>query len=319
MIQLQKGWSGYFVLVGWLDFQIVPGYSQFLAGFVWFYGENSSTFPEKHLYTRLGIGVQAEIGMCSAVIREGRSQRENRRPSLWLRFAAYAILFALLPALAVSVTGCENVQGFSQQSMVRFMDASYNAPAVDVMVAGTLIAGNVGQGSTSNYALVPPNTAAKISITVSGTTTPLFSSYGTLLAGHEHTVLLSDYNSTYQIQVLEDQSTPAASGHSAFRFLNQAPESGPVDIYLLPTGVTFAEAKAIYTALPVGQTTGYISVASQTLSLVIVPTGTTTAMYQSTTAMVLTGGEVKTVLIVDSQLTINPPINVYIANDIPAD
>ena len=92
-----------------------------------------------------------------------------------------------------------------------------------------------------------------------------------------------------------------------------------MDIYLLPTGVTFAEAKAIYTALPVGQTTGYISVASQTLSLVIVPTGTTTAMYQSTTAMVLTGGEVKTVLIVDSQLTINPPINVYIANDIPAD
>jgi hypothetical protein len=249
----------------------------------------------------------------------GLCQRENRKPSLWLRFAAYVILFALQPVLAVCITGCENVQGFTQDSMVRFMDASYNAPPVDVLVAGALIAGNVGQGSISNYALVPPNSAAKISITVSGTTTPLYSSYGTLLAGHEHTILLSDYNSTYQIQVLEDQSTPAAGGHSAFRFLNQAPESGPVDIYMLPTGVTFAQAKAIYSALPVGQTTGYIEITSQTLSLVIVPTGTTTAMYQSTTAMQLTGGEVKTVLIVDSQLTINPPIDVYIANDIPAE
>ena len=49
--------------------------------------------------------------------------------------------------------------------------------------------------------------------------------------------------------------------------------------------------------------------------MVITPTGVTTPKYTST-PLGLTGGEVRTVLIVDTQLTSNPPVEVFMANDV---
>jgi hypothetical protein len=49
--------------------------------------------------------------------------------------------------------------------------------------------------------------------------------------------------------------------------------------------------------------------------MVIVPTGLITPKYTSAT-LALTGGEVRTVLIVDTQLTSDPPVAVYMATDV---
>jgi hypothetical protein len=49
--------------------------------------------------------------------------------------------------------------------------------------------------------------------------------------------------------------------------------------------------------------------------MVITPAGTTTVKYTSS-ALGLTGGEVRTVVIVDSQLTNDPPVQVVIAKDV---
>jgi hypothetical protein len=119
----------------------------------------------------------------------------------------------------------------------------------------------------------------------------------------------------YEVTVLEDQQVSAASGHSAFRFLNQAPSTGAVDVYMVPSGTTLADTIPLVTALPVGATAGYISFTSQTVTMVITPTGVITPKYSSQ-PLALTGGEVRTVLIVDTQLTSNPPVEVFVANDV---
>ena len=49
--------------------------------------------------------------------------------------------------------------------------------------------------------------------------------------------------------------------------------------------------------------------------MIIVPTGTITPKYTST-PLGLTGCEVRTVLIVDTQLTSDPPVEVFMANDV---
>ena len=49
--------------------------------------------------------------------------------------------------------------------------------------------------------------------------------------------------------------------------------------------------------------------------MVITPTGLTTPKFTST-PLALTGGEVRTVVMVDSQLTSDPPVNVVIADDV---
>jgi len=165
---------------------------------------------------------------------------------------------------------------------------------------------------------VTPSADAAVQVTAATGGTSLVSTGATLLAGRQDSIFLTDNGASpteYTVTVLEDQQTTAASGHSAFRFLNQAPRTGAVDIYMVPSGTTLANSIPLVTDLPVGSTAGYISFASQTVTLVVTPTGAITPKYTST-ALALTGGEVRTVVMVDSQLTSNPPVSVVIANDV---
>jgi len=220
--------------------------------------------------------------------------------------------------VAVGIAGCQVVSGFSQPSLVRVIDASYIAPAVNIYVAKTIFAGNVGEGYISNYGTTAPSAAAPVSVTSAAGGTTLVSAAVTLKAGARHSVFLTDNGSTptlYNVSVLEDQDIAAASGHSAFRFFNQAPRTGALDVYMVPADTTLADTIPICTNVAVGQTCGYVSFASQTVTMVITPTGLTKPKFTST-PLALTGGEVRTVVMVDSQLTSNPPVNVVIADDV---
>jgi hypothetical protein len=243
-----------------------------------------------------------------------RQMDEARRLTVpKLAVAAVACL-----ALALGLTACENVASFTQPSLVRVIDASYIAPAVNVVVEGTLLAGNIGEGYISAYGTLPASNSALIKVTAATGGVALVSATATLAAGHQHSVFLTDNGAaatSYTVTVLEDQQTSAASGHSAFRFINEAPKTGALDIYMIPSGTTMANTIPLVTDLAVGATWGYGSFASQTVTMVIVPTGAITPKYTST-AMSLTGGEVRTVMIIDSQLTSNPPVSVVVAKDV---
>lgn len=220
-------------------------------------------------------------------------------------------------AIALGISACQVVAGFSQPSLVRVINASYIAPAVNIYVEKTIFASNVGQGFISNYGTAAPSQAALVTATAATGGAVLVSAAVTLNVSAHHSVFLTDNGSTptlYNLSVLEDQSIPAASGHSAFRFLNQAPRTGPLDVYMIPAGTTIANTIPICTNIPVGQTCGYVSFASQTVTMVITPAGTVKVKYTSM-PLGLTGGEVRTVVMVDSQLTSDPPVQVVIADD----
>lgn len=231
---------------------------------------------------------------------------------------ALAAVAAIAVATSLGLSSCTSVTGFSQPSLVRVIDASYIAPAVNVFVENTLFAGNIGEGYISNYGTVAPSAAATIKVTQATGGAALVTAAATLNAGAQHSVFLTDNGASptaYIVTVLEDQQTPAAAGHSAFRFLNQAPRTGPVDVYMVPGATTLANTIPLCTSLPVGSTCGYVSFASQSVTMVITPAGTITPKFTST-ALGLTGGEVRTVVIVDSQLTNDPPVQVVIAKDV---
>jgi hypothetical protein len=221
-------------------------------------------------------------------------------------------------AIAMCLSACQTVQGFSQPSLVRVIDASYIAPAVNIFVENTLFAGNVGEGYISGYGTVSPSVNAVVKVTEAQGGASLVTANVTLQAGAQHSVFLTDNGATpteYTVTVLEDAQTAAASGHSSFRFLNQAPRTGALDVYMIPAATTLANTIPLCTDLAVGSTCGYVSFASQTVTMVIVPTGQTTPKYTST-PLALTGGEVRTVVVVDSQLTSDPPVSVVIAKDV---
>jgi hypothetical protein len=249
-------------------------------------------------------------------IRTARNLRWETPRQLSLPSLAVTALVAL--ALSLGISACENVASYTQPSLVRVIDASYIAPAVNVKVEGTLLAANIGQGTITPYGTLPASNSAAIAVTAATGGATLVDTNGTLLAGHQHSVFLTDNGAaptSYEVTILEDQQVAAAGGHSAFRFLNQAPKTGAVDVYLIPSGSTMADTIPLVADLPVGATAGYISITSQTVTMVVTPTGQLTPKYTSA-ALALTGGEVRTELIVDTQLTSNPPVEVFTANDV---
>src|ERR1035437_5141363 len=134
-----------------------------------------------------------------------------------LTLPSLAIMAAASLALALGLSACQNVAGFTQPSLVRVIDASYIAPAVNVVVEGTLLAANIGQGTITPYGTLPGTGDALIKVTPATGGATLVSSNGTLLAGHQHSVFLTDNGAapkSYMVTVLEDQDVQAAGGHS---------------------------------------------------------------------------------------------------------
>ena len=58
-------------------------------------------------------------------------------------------------AVALALSACENVATYMQPSLVRVIDASYIAPAINVNVEGDLLAANIGQGTITPYGTLP--------------------------------------------------------------------------------------------------------------------------------------------------------------------
>ena len=251
------------------------------------------------------------------------SRKSSRRSAGLLALPMLAVSSSACLAASLLLSGCQSISGSSAVSQFRIIDASENAAntAVNLYVEGALLGGNLAEGSITDYARLTPTNNAVVKVTASTSTTALASTNTSLLANTSQSALISDLSSKFQVTVLEDQSTPAPAGHSEFRMLNQAPSTGPVDVYFL-TGTSdtvFATAKPIITGLEVGATSGYVTIPSSTLYMVIAPTGTTLTDNLSTiytsAAFPLVGGEVRTVLIVDPQLT-TEPVQVYIADDV---
>jgi hypothetical protein len=245
----------------------------------------------------------------------------GRLPVRELSLPALTVVSAACLAGALVLSGCQSVSGSSAVSQLRIIDASENAPALNIYLGSKLLAGNLGEGSITAYADLATTNAATVKVTATSNTTALASATTSLRAGTSQSVLISDINAVYQVTVLEDQAVAAPSGHSDFRLLNEAPSTGAVDVYFLAgtSATVYATAKPVITALTVGATSGYVAIPSSTLYMVIAPTGTDltttdTTIYTSA-ALPLVGGEVRTVLVVDPVL-VTRPVQVYIANDV---
>src|ERR1700676_1188731 len=116
-------------------------------------------------------------------------QTRNRRTGRALALPQVAALAAVSLAAALGLSSCTNVAGFSQPSLVRVIDASYIAPAVNIYVENTLFAGNIGEGYISNYGTVSPSGAAVVKVTQATGGASLVTASATLNPGAQHSVL----------------------------------------------------------------------------------------------------------------------------------
>jgi Domain of unknown function (DUF4397) len=234
------------------------------------------------------------------------------------RLAGLAVLLAGLP-------GCQTLTGSSSSSQVRILDASPDAPALDIYQGGSGMAYNLGFGTVSSYVAIAPG-ASTISANTSGTKQVFTSASASYAASAQYTVLIGNVAANLQETVLIDQSLPAPAGEVSMRFLDQATRyAGGVDVYLVPSGAELATAAPILTNLLFGSNSGYINVPAGTYSIVLLPAGTTpveatgtapaTKPIYSGTATTYGVGVARTILLLDNQALSNPGLQVVIAHD----
>jgi hypothetical protein len=231
------------------------------------------------------------------------------RKKLWTRIGAASLVPALL------LLGCQSIQNSApSQTLVRVIDSSYNAPAVDVKVGTTAIATNIGAATITNYAFLPPeDTTAYVYPTK--TTTATAQAQGNFLVAQQYSVLITDSGANYTATILTDQATTPPTGQFSVRFLQQAVKAGAVDIYLVPSTSTLSGSKPLLTDVKPQSVSGYINVLAGSYTIVVTPTGVITTPYTSS-SITFADGQVRTALIMDAQLTTNPPVTVVIGDDL---
>jgi hypothetical protein len=221
-----------------------------------------------------------------------------------LHLAPRAARLAALAVIVAGLAGCQSIAGIQPVSQVRVIDASPDAPALDIHQNSAAALYNIGFGTVTSYIPVAAGAYTHAAYTA-GTQQQLAAVRGVFAAGGQYTVLTGNVAASMQMTVLKDQAFPAPAGQVALRFLNQSTRPGAVDIYLLSPDSALTGISPIVSAAGFGRNTGYINAPSGTYSIVAYLAGTnpaSAALPAYTGSQVsYPGGSAHTIILIDKR------------------
>ena len=226
----------------------------------------------------------------------------------------------LVAAIAIlgTLTGCQAIVTSTPEAHVRIINATPDAPRLDLYQDSNALAFNLDFGTVTSYIQVAPG-AYNITANTAGTRQALSTSKTNFTTSGQYTVLIGNTAASLQQSTLADQSQPAPPGQTAFRFINQATRIGVVDIYLVPAGQKVNSVAPLVSGIAFGTNTGYINVPIGTYSLAILPAGTiptsTTLTTYSGPQVTYSTGAARTIILIDPPQVATPGIRVITAND----
>ncbi len=218
-----------------------------------------------------------------------------------LHLATRTTRLTVLAILVAGLAGCQGIAGIQPVSQVRVIDASPDAPALDIHQNATAALYNIGFGTVTSYIPIAPGAYTHAAYTA-GTQQQLAAVHGAFAGGGQYTLLTGNIAANLQMTVLKDQSFPAPSGQVALRFLNQSIRPGAVDIYLLQPGVAPISVAPFVAGATFGANTGYLNAPAGTYSIVAFPAGTVpigTSPEYTGSQISYPGGSAHTIILID--------------------
>jgi hypothetical protein len=239
---------------------------------------------------------------------------------LW--FSTRRLCLAAGAGVLLPLTGCQIVDiGAHNVAQLRFIQASQNAPGIDVYANGQAVAYNVGFAYGTSYVTLNPGSYT-VTADQAGSKTVLATASQGMAAGQQYTAILGGSLATLQETIVADQTTPAPSGEIDVRIIDETTHVAAVDVYLVPSSgkLTTTSLISSFTNLTFGANTGYVALPAGTYAIVVVPTGTvptsTTTTLLTGTQLGYAGGSVRTVVLLDApQGTSSPGVAAYVALD----
>jgi Domain of unknown function (DUF4397) len=226
----------------------------------------------------------------------------------------------LIAAIVIlgTLTGCQAIVSSGPEAHVRIINATPDAPRLDLYQDSNALAFNLDFGTVTSYIQLAPG-AYNITANTAGTRQALSTAKTTFTTAGQYTVLIGNTAASLQQITLTDQSQPAPPGQTALRFINQATRAGAVDIYLVPGGQKVNAVTPLVTGIVFGANTGYVNVPIGTYTLAMLPAGTlpasTTIATYAGPQMTYSAGAARTIILIDPPLVAPPGIRVITAND----
>jgi hypothetical protein len=209
-----------------------------------------------------------------------------------------------LPVLAMLAlgSGCDDdatPNAPIQESRVRVLHASPDAPSVDVLVDGQVVLTNVPFKAASSYLTVP---AGARNLRVRATANPslvVIDVTPTLAASTDYTVIARNLVASIEPWLLTDDNATPANGQIKLRLVHSAPGAPAVDIYVTAPGADLSVSTPILTDVPYAAASNYLAVPAGTYQVRICPANTTTVAIDSG-ALTFTAGQIRTAVAVDN-------------------
>jgi len=184
------------------------------------------------------------------------------------------------------------------QSELRVLNASPNVGSIDVLVDTATVASDIGYATATSYISIKSG-SRDLQINTTGTTTSLLTATLSIGESTQTTVIVANYAANLGAVVLADSTTAPVSGSAQIRVVNAAPNMGPVDIYIVPSGTDLATTTPVATAVAFETGTDYVTETAGTYHIFFTVTGSTFA-YLDSGAISFGSGQNRTVVALNS-------------------
>ena len=182
-------------------------------------------------------------------------------------------LGTLVFALVLLSLGC----GSGDTAQFRIVQASSSVPTSNVVIDGTTQTDTMTYGSASTYVQISSGDT-HVQLIPINTTTPAVDVHVRLGSQTNSTLVISGLAPNVSTTLLSDSQTAAAIGDFSVRVMNAAPNLGPADVYIVPSGTNIASATPSISALAFQNVSPYSSFAAGTFQIFFTIPNTKTSL-----------------------------------------
>jgi hypothetical protein len=211
-----------------------------------------------------------------------------------LRRSAWLWL-GLFSCMALFSTSCGG--GGKSPAMLRLLQASPDAPPVNVLIDAKSVAVNLAYGNDTGYLSVKPGSRHVQVVPASGGS-PIFDQTISLASSSNQTLLLTGLAAGIQPVMLSDAVPTVVANSGYVRLVNASATMGAADAYLVPAGTSIVGVKPVAAGMTFDQITGYQVIADGNYQIFMTTPGTATALL-STGPLSLTAAQNQTVVALD--------------------
>jgi hypothetical protein len=197
--------------------------------------------------------------------------------------------------MALFSTNCGG--GGGSPAMLRLLQASPDAPPVNVLIDGKSVAVNLAYGNDTGYLSVNSGSRHVQVVPASGGS-PIFDQTISLVSNTNQTLLLTGPAAAIQPVRLDDTAPTIVANSGYVRVVNASATMGAADAYLVPAGTSIVGVKPVAAGMTFDQNTGYQVIVAGSYQVFMTTPGTATALL-STGPLSLTLSQNQTVVSLD--------------------